>query len=546
MSIYLLTVLFHSTNAIFSIFNIVRIPNLPCTVGTSGGICYSPAEIGEKGYTSLGSCASGFGLCGTQIRTQNGESLDAPISYLQNPDYPADSTTAGTRTNDISVTNTDVCQIRLDFEEFKMDANIAEDGKCSDSDYMKITSELFSESRNLANNVQQGGVGDLCGINTGQHMYIGDFNSSNKEIPGVVAKIKTALSSGNAAKYKIKVTQIDCKSSDATMMDLRAPPDCRQFFRTSNGTVTSYNFGSNGIDVYEKNQDYKVCIRRQMGDCQITWTRTDLPAWYTAVGKNEYKTEDPDPIGSFYCYKATNGAAGGWSNNACGYDFAGTGCIRGASASATGCNDWTMIPEGRYDGSVTGTNKWGQNDIYCGVGVGWDEDAAVADSTTDGIPTAAVPATTPGVISQAGGGWSLRFHTSDLKCNYGVTVGTKHNARVGFSLDYKTKSSCTDTTLNTAKLTRSNQPQIQASVVEEADPLVPLEAAPVVPLESEDNVSLKQVLQELSWMKRMFAEQNTPGPISTTKEPYSRYDGWNRFPYEETPRNFFKNPPGIH
>jgi hypothetical protein len=131
-------------------------------VGSDEGICYSPAEIGEKGYTSLGSCASGFGLCGTQTRTQNGDIIDAPIGYLQNPDYPADTSTDVTSKFKISVSNADVCQIRLDFEEFKMDPVITQIGKCADKDYMRVTSELFSSTRNLANNVHHGGVGDLC------------------------------------------------------------------------------------------------------------------------------------------------------------------------------------------------------------------------------------------------------------------------------------------------------------------------------------------------------------------------------------------------
>merc|ERR1719219_673770 len=121
--------------------------------------------------------------------------------------------------------------------------------------------------------------------------------------------------------------------------------------------------------VYELNQDYKICVRRKMSDCQISWTRTPgIAAWHTAVGKNEYHNNAGNDLdGNFYCFKALTGDnSGGFSNNGCGMDFQGVGCVKGALGG--GCNDWLVIPEGRYLGSAQDpSNHYGQNDIYCGV-----------------------------------------------------------------------------------------------------------------------------------------------------------------------------------
>ena len=50
---------------IVNIFSIVRFPNNPCQGTDSNGTCYSAEECSHRGGSSVGSCASGYGVCCT-------------------------------------------------------------------------------------------------------------------------------------------------------------------------------------------------------------------------------------------------------------------------------------------------------------------------------------------------------------------------------------------------------------------------------------------------------------------------------------------------
>ncbi len=62
--LFLSVIMYSGVNVGFSLFSIVRFPNLACT-STDGqnGTCYSTQECVDSGGTSVGSCAGGFGVC---------------------------------------------------------------------------------------------------------------------------------------------------------------------------------------------------------------------------------------------------------------------------------------------------------------------------------------------------------------------------------------------------------------------------------------------------------------------------------------------------
>merc|ERR1712156_353414 len=146
---------------LFSLFSIVTFPNKQCTTASSTsssimyGTCYAASECSAKGGTTDGNCAAGFGVCCTFTVSASGSSVDQNCTYLQNPSYPSTYTTAGTVTYSVSPCQDDICQMRLDFDNFDITETTA--GVCTDSFAMTGPS-----GQNPLN---------LCGTLTGAHIY---------------------------------------------------------------------------------------------------------------------------------------------------------------------------------------------------------------------------------------------------------------------------------------------------------------------------------------------------------------------------------------
>merc|ERR1719412_3445269 len=71
---------------LISTFQIVRFPNDACVGSNSrNGTCYTSAECSDKGGTSSGSCADGFGVCCTFLIQACGSSTSENITYWATP-----------------------------------------------------------------------------------------------------------------------------------------------------------------------------------------------------------------------------------------------------------------------------------------------------------------------------------------------------------------------------------------------------------------------------------------------------------------------------
>merc|ERR1712128_230108 len=129
---------------VFSLFSIVQFPNEACT-STSGtysnGTCFTAGECSSSGGTASGNCAAGFGVCCIFSVSATGSTLRQNNSYIVNPSYPsnyAPTSTPTTVSYTISKASTDVCRIRLDYDQFVLDgpttpvlANQATSGQCA-------------------------------------------------------------------------------------------------------------------------------------------------------------------------------------------------------------------------------------------------------------------------------------------------------------------------------------------------------------------------------------------------------------------------------
>jgi len=270
----------------------------PCNVDDSEnqGVCMASGQCSGKYQRVVGNCGmygsmgSYYDCCKTIIPCGGVMKNDTTIAYFQNPNYP--DTEKDTLSCNINVeVSENVCQLRLDFIDFELpvpDAN----GICPNKNAMTFMADsmplgLFGK-----------GSSALCGLNSGQHLYVPVKDGS-------VFKILTALQgfgnpsplsmqpTSNAYKWNIMITQIDCglppnpnKDNEVVVVSpdnmpaaseaefyrnvisrqfigLRAPEGCLQYFTSKYDKLVSFNF--DGYSVVPPNQDYTICIRPDIG-----------------------------------------------------------------------------------------------------------------------------------------------------------------------------------------------------------------------------------------------------------------------------------------
>jgi len=225
-----------------SLFSIVTFPNNQCTAksdNTEYGTCLTSSECIAKSGSTDGNCAAGFGVCCVFTLSTCGAKITENCTYITNPSYPTTYTTTGTCSHTITPLNSEICEIRLDFDNFDITETTA--GVCTDS---------FAVTGNSGQNPL-----DLCGTLTGFHLYFENARSTS------TSTLQFTIVTGGT--WKIKVGQIECSNPT------RPYPDCDQFFTGVSGTVTSYNWPN----VQLRAKDYNICIRREEGYCGIQYSQ---------------------------------------------------------------------------------------------------------------------------------------------------------------------------------------------------------------------------------------------------------------------------------
>jgi len=384
--------------------NIIPIPTCnmsnyePCRGGT--GICTSPSSCARRGGNSIGRCGKCVG-CTTccQYSLSCRESTEEYISYFQSPSYPKSD-----RTNDAcSLTvniREDVGQVRLDFLDFEMPHPLG--GVCADR-------------LQIMNTAQPGGVfgpgnNALCGLNTGQHIYLpvtpgsllmlraitsgvlhvplasvsgrsrglsGDtqfrwnvkitqiptrrkFSSSERSMASL--RFAGAVASNSVKAFKPLVPELHCEMSlPKYFQDLAAPEGCDQYHMKSRGEITSFNY--DGRSEINLNYDYTICVKRPVDTCGMTMRAVSfsLPATAPCLIGN---INVDDVAGALCCTVAAppdpNGIAAGV--NYFGFPAFSDGTIQSALVPNAGRfnngqNQYSSVP-------------WLQRYYFCGQSLG--------------------------------------------------------------------------------------------------------------------------------------------------------------------------------
>ncbi|KAH8256454.1 hypothetical protein KR032_007644 [Drosophila birchii] len=260
-----------------SLFEVIKFPNTRCSVSMGDirsmeGVCYHEFECKSLGGIPTESCAEGVGVCCVFVNGC-GDVTSQQILYFESPNYPNAVREMMICVLIINVKK-GVQQLRLDFQMFEV-------GLISSKYH--LSPEIFSEMQ-LSRPTNGDCLDDqfivsghntnfqipvLCGINTGQHIYIhvGDSNEG-KVYLSVFMKV-----SGGGRSFNIKVTQVD---------DDLAPNNCLQYFTEGEGLIKSFNYDSDGSIVdnreatYFNNLNYAICLLRLKNVCSVSYNTEQL------------------------------------------------------------------------------------------------------------------------------------------------------------------------------------------------------------------------------------------------------------------------------
>lgn len=269
----------------FSLFSVVTFKNEECTSettltgGARKGTCYTTTECSDKSGLKSGNCASGFGVCCVFIDNGSAtKTLTENRTHIRNAEYPSYATATATTTivYTLSKMQSDICQIRLDFTSFVIAGplNSLENIVAGTQNHHCTNDALTIAATGYTN-----GWPTMCGILTGQHLYI-ELSPTSTDAATVTIKTSTTAGQPTAAIAKrlwdFQTSQIPCYAT------YRAPNGCHRYRMETAGKITSLNFymvsgSTRGITTAQNSgveiasQNLNTCIRRSKGMCCVEY-----------------------------------------------------------------------------------------------------------------------------------------------------------------------------------------------------------------------------------------------------------------------------------
>ncbi|XP_069675740.1 uncharacterized protein [Periplaneta americana] len=229
-----------------SLFTIVQFQNQGCAASSGdNGTCLTSAECTDRGGVASGPCANGYGVCCVFLATC-GQSTKENCTYFVNQGYPGPYDGTGSCQLTINKANPDICQFRLDFDQFNVAGPEPVDNMCNNDQFIVAGGNPAPA---------------ICGINTGNHMYI-DAGIGNTN-PVTLNFVTSGPSFPR--NWKVKICQIPCNTI------YRAEEGCLQYFTGVSGQIKSFNYDP-GAGLQLSKQDYSICIRMERNFCGIQYT----------------------------------------------------------------------------------------------------------------------------------------------------------------------------------------------------------------------------------------------------------------------------------
>merc|ERR1711971_1164243 len=255
------------------IFNVVRFPNAACVGSNSNmGTCYTAEECEDNSGTASGSCADGYGVCCIFSINCGGTSGQNLTMFMSN------NVEAGACSAEICKVNSDIVQLRLDFTSFVLSnpaAGVATSMGLLNGQQHLAGAGVFYTINGQCNEdsftvSSPGSVGspEICGVNTGDHMYIDASDSCNSLTFQIGEQTFTR-------QWNVKVTQY------AMDFPNKAPKGCLQYHFAGDGNddgdldptvIRSFNWNA-GNGRHLANQDYNICIRRESTNSRVCYSQ---------------------------------------------------------------------------------------------------------------------------------------------------------------------------------------------------------------------------------------------------------------------------------
>ncbi|XP_071451697.1 uncharacterized protein [Hetaerina americana] len=325
-------------------------------------------------------------------QTTCGAQASFKVSQFVNPSYPGSDTLDGNPGSPgdcrftVRVSDKRVCQLRLDLDAFHLS-----EPEVSRGGVVRCAKQWFQVRGALASSL---GFIELCGDNSGQHLYIPVEASLG---PTTVQLVISTLRGASAYRWKVGVTQVDCSKDKA----LAAPTGCLQYHRGDRGSFRSLGYGDSpstlgrGVPVtasMPSGLDYAVCFRRLPGACAVRYSSTAFnlppdgqhPNDTTTITQSTTTTQGTTTASTTTESTATTPPG---NRNRTGKDA--EPCI-GAGGS-----------------TVSGASPWGRS----AGGLGGQSSRAAAPSALLGPPFLFVPG---GVLQGEGGGEDGKFSGDSL------------------------------------------------------------------------------------------------------------------------------------
>ncbi|XP_030368866.1 uncharacterized protein LOC115619970 [Scaptodrosophila lebanonensis] len=238
------------------------------------GTCLTRFKCMRQSGTVNGYCGT-YGVC-CETNMQCGTTSRQKRTIIKNPAQLASDVCTYT----IEAFSTNVQQLRIDFEQF----NLPQPTVSADDETVYECKDYF----------EAGGF-KLCGVNSGQHIYLPfnvasgidqitiTFNMASRmtgsswrlivtqlEGPGTVRKT-SALSGFGAATNSLQDLRTMFAFHHADY-DLLAPAGCQQYYTEPTGTIRSFNHQSTIGTMYMPDTSYTICIKSVATASMIEYT----------------------------------------------------------------------------------------------------------------------------------------------------------------------------------------------------------------------------------------------------------------------------------
>merc|ERR1739844_437351 len=266
---------------VLPVFQVVKFPNDICAGASKNGTCYTAEECSNKGGTSDGTCASGFGVCCVFTLACGGSASENQTYLIQ---AAVTSLTSPCKYT-ICPVATNICRIRFDFTTMVL-ANavpgtaVAVGAATASSLDGPLIGDCIDDQFSIS-----GGTGrstpTICGTNTGYHMIV-DADSTGNTCHTALFNIGGTTTTSRS--WNVLITQYSCGDTDSSGW-----PGCLQYYTATANNIQNFGFPPTITTVtagvtHLSNQHYDICIRRASGSCYICYSPTIIAAILAAIG----------------------------------------------------------------------------------------------------------------------------------------------------------------------------------------------------------------------------------------------------------------------